>query len=532
LLASLALLAFKWPFSPGGPTVAAAQRILAGEIPYRDFWTLYAPGSFYLHALLLKIFGEHLLTDVIAGSLLTAVAVSCAFLLVYDWIRQTGPALAVAALLFAVNFAEPYYMALGPYPEALLLILLTLLAINRYYSGGGLRVLFVAGLLAGVLIVFKHDVAGYTGLSIAAGLAVWHMLDVSIPWLARLRALVMAFAVFCAGACVVTVPVGAWFAVQAGADMWQDLILFPLTDFRYARPEHYPELLPSGLLHPWIVRTVFNIGDYLMFLLPTLFALLAPLLILVTLLRRYRRHAALGVTFLGAWLFHYASAHVQINTNIISMTLYAALLSVLLYFLLQQAFGPGRLLALRVLSLLFVAGWCAALTMQPAYRTWMSWQEKTHVQTWFPRAYGMRMGPREYQELGFLAGYLREHADGNDYLYIGLQRHDVTVNNHCELYFVLDKLNPTRHDQLHPGIAERADYQRQIIRDLEARQVSTLFLFHFYGDEKLDRILEQRLQHLPQSGSTVLDSWIRQHYHLVDSYDRWQIWVRNATEPP
>ena len=35
---------------PSGKLVVGATRILQGEVPYRDFWTMYAPGSSYLTA--------------------------------------------------------------------------------------------------------------------------------------------------------------------------------------------------------------------------------------------------------------------------------------------------------------------------------------------------------------------------------------------------------------------------------------------------------------------------------------------------
>ena len=37
-----------------------ADRVLHGEIPYRDFWTMYGPAQFYVLAGFFKIFGiEH-----------------------------------------------------------------------------------------------------------------------------------------------------------------------------------------------------------------------------------------------------------------------------------------------------------------------------------------------------------------------------------------------------------------------------------------------------------------------------------------
>src|SRR5258708_1161685 len=41
-----------------GIVLRGAERILAGQLPYRDFFTFYTPGSFYLVASLFRIFGD------------------------------------------------------------------------------------------------------------------------------------------------------------------------------------------------------------------------------------------------------------------------------------------------------------------------------------------------------------------------------------------------------------------------------------------------------------------------------------------
>src|SRR5262245_39669877 len=59
----------------GGASTIGAMRVLFGEIPYRDFWTSMAPGSFYLLAFLFRLFGTELMVEVIASSILCALAV-------------------------------------------------------------------------------------------------------------------------------------------------------------------------------------------------------------------------------------------------------------------------------------------------------------------------------------------------------------------------------------------------------------------------------------------------------------------------
>lgn len=41
-----------------GIILTGAMRILGGELPYKDFWTIYPPGQFYIVALILKLFGN------------------------------------------------------------------------------------------------------------------------------------------------------------------------------------------------------------------------------------------------------------------------------------------------------------------------------------------------------------------------------------------------------------------------------------------------------------------------------------------
>ena len=46
-----------------GLVLVGADRVLRGEMPYRDFWTLYGPGSYYLLAELFRVFGEFALVE-------------------------------------------------------------------------------------------------------------------------------------------------------------------------------------------------------------------------------------------------------------------------------------------------------------------------------------------------------------------------------------------------------------------------------------------------------------------------------------
>ena len=44
-----------------GFAVLNATRIMDGDVPYKDFWTIYPPGQYYVIAAIFKTFGTNLL---------------------------------------------------------------------------------------------------------------------------------------------------------------------------------------------------------------------------------------------------------------------------------------------------------------------------------------------------------------------------------------------------------------------------------------------------------------------------------------
>ena len=520
---SLGLFSLNWLFFSGGVSTAAAERILSGQIPYRDFFTLYAPGSFYLLAFLLKVFGKHVLVEAVAASVICAAAICLCYLVVLRLQERRVPALVCALLLLSAIFSKGYYNAIGPYPETILLILLSLYCMVRYFQGER-RFLLLAGLSTGVLIVFKHDVGGYTGLAMAAGIVAGHFAGPAVNG-GDFRQLLYALLKYAAAAAIVAVPVAVYFAALAGPDMWWDLVVFPLTDFRFARPEAYPGVLPTGLYTPWRLGFLFNVTDYLKFLLPFVIMLLAVIFVVMSLLRRQRRHVAASVIFIIAYLFHYSSAHVQVNTNIISLWMYAVLLGAILYDQLDSWLSAARAVHFRRLMLVLACGWAAMMLIEPLYKTGNNWRDRTETYE-LPKISGTRASSRTYREVSYLADFVNRHVPPGQKIFLGLHRHDAVVVGYSRLYVALDRLNATRNDQLHPGVVDKRVTQEQIARDLEANHVEYIILQHIISDDKLDEIKARQSRQIPGSGATYLDEYIRQHYSMIDGIDRFEIWQR------
>ena len=136
---ALFAIAWVWPFfsycflggQDEGIILQGSARILRGEIPYRDFFSFYTPGSYYLYAGLFKVFGISLLVargmllayaalfslltyllarracsrlaSLFAASLIAFICLPARFVVVHSW---DSSAAALLALYCAVQLLE------------------------------------------------------------------------------------------------------------------------------------------------------------------------------------------------------------------------------------------------------------------------------------------------------------------------------------------------------------------------------------------------------------------------------------------
>ncbi|HET6277863.1 MAG TPA: hypothetical protein VFG08_03690, partial [Candidatus Polarisedimenticolia bacterium] len=282
-------------------TDLSALRILAGDLPYRDFWTMYAPGSLYAMAAGFALFGRELLVSHLLGMLAATAAVAALHRLL---LTATSPAAASGgALLYACAFFHSGYQnSLSSYPLSILCIWLGAGRLFAYVRTRRRRALLAAGICLGLAVCCKHDLGGYACLAGAATLLAGGIGPAPI---ALLAATVLG---------VTLVPLLPLIAAGAGPDLFADLVRFPLTDFRHVRQEFFP-LLPQFTGGPLMGNVRWALLS-----LPSL-ALAAGLL------AGWRRRRALGPALLPQIVFAavlYAlvwnAAHVQINTHLVTMT--------------------------------------------------------------------------------------------------------------------------------------------------------------------------------------------------------------------
>ncbi len=142
--------------SDEGSLIRPAQRILTGEVPYRDFYHFYAPGRFYLLALLFRLGGEKFLISRWMWVAVRSMVGGLVFLTAAEFLPVL-PALLPAVVVISVP--GPWFKSFYPFWG-----LVTFLGVNFYLKRPShLRLIVLSFSLAAALF-FRQDTGIYAGL--------------------------------------------------------------------------------------------------------------------------------------------------------------------------------------------------------------------------------------------------------------------------------------------------------------------------------------------------------------------------------
>jgi hypothetical protein len=141
-----------WCPMDAGTLAQTAERILHGQVPYRDFGELYTGGLGYLNALAFRLLGVNLFSLRIPLFLSFLAWVPAVYFIAR---RFSGPMTAGAITLLAVAWSVPEYPEAMPSWYNLFFATWGTLALLRYTEGGRRRWLGAAGLCAGLSFLVK-----------------------------------------------------------------------------------------------------------------------------------------------------------------------------------------------------------------------------------------------------------------------------------------------------------------------------------------------------------------------------------------
>jgi hypothetical protein len=141
-----------WVPHDEGVIAQSAERVLAGEIPHRDFDEIYTGGLTYLHAAAFKAFGINLISLRIILLVCFLGFVPALYALAT---RVTPPISATAVTLLGVVWSLPNYFASVPSWYNLFFATFGTLALVWHVETRYVRWLFAAGLFGGLSVLAK-----------------------------------------------------------------------------------------------------------------------------------------------------------------------------------------------------------------------------------------------------------------------------------------------------------------------------------------------------------------------------------------
>jgi Dolichyl-phosphate-mannose-protein mannosyltransferase len=142
-----------------GYNLYAAERVMEGAVPYRDFHTLYPPATFWLNAALFRWLGVSMYTALLGVLSFKVLTV----MMIYLSGRQVMPRVwALMAALSALLWLRPN----GPFKSVpmhygALFLALAMYLLLKYENRRRLLMVFLAGASLGVVVLFKHNIGAY-----------------------------------------------------------------------------------------------------------------------------------------------------------------------------------------------------------------------------------------------------------------------------------------------------------------------------------------------------------------------------------
>ena len=500
-----------------GISVYCASRILDGYVLYRDTWTIYPPGQFYLLALVFKLFGTSLVVERLLSIIIFSLVALCIYLLST---RLMPFKYSLFPWFFALMLLAHVPMMNGlAIVTALLCSLLSCLLLTRFLFTQNKWMLLPAGLLIGFTALFRQDIGFYTFVSASVVIicfAYVNLVRAHGAGLKKYTAGLSVFGILSAGVMTILVPAFIFLIIKKVdiKELVEDLIILPgivLPEFRvlpYPPPCPNPLYVLDGTLSAakFLKNTLESIPYYI------------PAASIVTVIQFFLllrgkcaftpKEWLLSLLFLiTIGLFNYARGRPDIwHINPVAI-LASILLMYAFYSFTRNIFFAKNVLCRNLTICMVTAAviYSAGVFFEITPRKFRS----VHlVKLDIERASGIKVPQDDAKSLTEAVQYIQENTAANEKIFVCNMRHDKIYTNDVMFYFMVERHSATKYYEFNPGLTTTLKIQKQIVADIIKSRTKYVIMSLKGYQKELNKSNES-------SGVTLLDTFLKEKYAPV-----------------
>ena len=470
-----------WRIGDEGTLVYGAQRVAEGAVPYRDFFEVMGPGSFYWLGFFFKIFGTSWMVARVL-LLITAVATT---LIVYWLARRLDSAFAALPAVMTLVLTIPLWAATNHHWDSNLFALLAFAAFLSWLDRSKRWLLIGAGVLSGVTTLFMQQ-KGLLWL-LALVLTLWALRRGQPDFLPSVVRLVAGYA------SVVAAEVLGFYLAGALPDFFYANVIWPISNYRNVNSVPYAFGLRGLFWSSWVdsLLLLFRpsaahiVAD--LFLLPFLAIVGLPVLLLG--LAVTRRAAAFSPATLPYWIAGFALWFSEIHRSDVNHLIYGSpVLLVLCVYLCGQRQNRFWRYAVRALAF--------SIVLFAAFDALVAQAARTKIIT--------RRGTVYVHVADAALDFLDQQVKAGE---------EVFVYPYYPMYYFLSgAANPTKFSILMYHINTEAQF-REAVAALERRKVKYVLWDGPVDGQNLKNWFPAYQQ--PSQDKLIIEPYLTEHYDLL-----------------
>jgi len=508
--------------------------IVKGQIPYRDFWSPYSPGHYYLLALLFKLFGPYVIVNRVLDIIVRLLLASSVFIISFKL-----SSVKYAILSYVITLLMLGSVGFFGYPmfSALLLSLINVYFVFKFLDTKKNKNIFYSGLAIGAVTLFRHDFGIYCFLSTII-ILFSHSLFERSELLNKeylIKQLVIfskKYFAFILGFLIIFFPAFLYFVTEAGImPLYNDLVGYPIFVLNGFRRLPYPPLFPNLLKillenNYSITKLLIFIKGWMGFYFPVfIYIFIGIYIILKSKLKNKDKKTKINfqkylfLTIFGLFLFLQSLSRADdihfFATTIIAIILLNAFLGFFYLKLISRSF-PIKILLFMVLFFLFniYISYPFYNWSKNAYNVFVN-KSRLLSKSDIKRSIFILLDSDQSSAIL----YIQKYVPKDEYIYVGLSRHDKVFINDIAFYFLADRTPPTKYYIFNPGSLTK-EVQNEIINQLIVKRVRYLVLFSKYANYN-----ESNMSSI-SNGVTILDKFIGNNYKQVQNYGNYKILLK------